>query len=309
MNLLVTGASFCSENELNTLRSLGNNIVFMQHEKHPLPCEPAWVEGVVGNGIFLYHPIENFTSLQYIQLTSAGFDRVPMNYIQNHNIEIHNARGVYSVPIAEFVLCSILQLYKEFRFFNDNQRKHIWEKNRNLIELHEKNVCVVGCGSIGTECAKRFSAFGAHVLGVDITPYDSSSYERMLPISQLNKVLGESDIVVLTVPLDEKTHHLMNEKSFLKMKKGSILVNVSRGGLIDTKALIQTLENEHIAGAILDVFEEEPLPNDSPLWDMKNVIITPHNSFVGSGNHARLWNVIKNNLMSKRNAFSKPSAR
>ena len=161
MNLLVTGAVARTEKELAMLRELGHKVVFMQQEKSPLPCDATWVEGIIGNGIFLSHPIEKFTSLRYIQLTSAGFDRVPMDYVKQHGIEIHNARGVYSIPMAEFALCGVLQLYKQSGYFHENQKLHKWEKHRGLLEIFGKNVCIVGCGSVGTECAKRFKAFGS----------------------------------------------------------------------------------------------------------------------------------------------------
>ena len=99
--------------------------------------------------LFLSHPIEKFTNLRYIQLTSAGFDRVPMEYVKVHNIEIRNARGVYSIPMAEFALCGVLQLYKQSRFFMENQKARTWEKHRRLLELSGKTVCIIGCGSVG----------------------------------------------------------------------------------------------------------------------------------------------------------------
>ena len=148
MNLLVTGAFDCTEKELNMLCERGHEVVFMQQEKSPLPCEAGWVEGIIGNGIFLSHSIEQFTSLRYIQLTSAGFDRVPMDYVEQHGIEIHNARGVYSVPMAEFAVSGVLQLYKQSRYFHENQKAHKWEKHRGLTELYGKQVCIVGCGSV-----------------------------------------------------------------------------------------------------------------------------------------------------------------
>ena len=295
MNLLVTGAFTWTEDELNILKKLGHEIVFMQQEKDELPCAPEWVEGIIGNGIFLSHPIEQFTSLRYIQLTSAGFDRVPMEYVQAHGIEIHNARGVYSIPMAEFAVSGVLQLYKQSRFFYENQKQHKWEKHRGLVELNEKTVCIVGCGSVGTECAKRFAAFGCNVIGVDLFPYDNSTYKKMVSLDKLNIALSESDIVVLTLPLTEQTRHLMNAERFGVMKLGSILVNIARGALVDTMALVEALR-DRLVGAVLDVFEEEPLGEHSLLWNMKNVIVTPHNSFVGDGNKNRLNNVIIDNI-------------
>ena len=295
MNLLVTGAFDWTEKELNMLRAIGHKVVFMQQEKTPLPCDAAWVEGIIGNGIFLSHSIEQFTSLRYIQLTSAGFDRVPMDYVKQHGIEIHNARGVYSIPMAEFAVSGVLQLYKQSGYFHENQKAHKWEKHRGLLELFGKNVCIVGCGSVGTECAKRFKAFGCSVTGVDVKPYQNKVYDTMLPLDSLDNVLTNADVTILTLPLTEETRHFINADRFAAMKRGAVLVNIARGAIIDTNALITAL-NTHLGGAILDVFEEEPLDEHSPLWDMENVILTPHNSFVGDGNHERLFNLILKNL-------------
>lgn len=297
MNLLVTGAFDCTEKELNMLCERGHEVVFMQQEKSPLPCEAAWVEGIIGNGIFLSHSIEQFTSLRYIQLTSAGFDRVPMDYVEQHGIEIHNARGVYSVPMAEFAVSGVLQLYKQSRYFHENQKAHKWEKHRGLTELYGKQVCIVGCGSVGTECAKRFKAFGCSLVGVDIKPYKNELYDSMLPLNSLDEALMQADVTVLTLPLTEVTRRLINEDRFTAMKHGAVLVNIARGAIIDTDALIVAL-NTHLRGVVLDVFDDEPLYESCPLWDMENVIITPHNSFVSDGNHARMLDVIMNNLES-----------
>lgn len=295
MNLLLTGAFDCTEKELNMLRERGHEVVFMQQEKSPLPCEAGWIEGIIGNGFFLSHPIEQFTSLRYIQLTSAGFDRVPMDYVKQHGIEIHNARGVYSIPMAEFAVSGVLQLYKQSGYFHEKQKAHKWEKHRGLLELFGKNVCIVGCGSVGTECAKRFKAFGCFVTGVDIKPYQNELYDSMLPLYRLDDALTKADITILTLPLTEDTRRLINEDRFTAMKHGAVLVNIARGAIIDTNALIAAL-NTHLRGAVLDVFDEEPLDESSPLWDMGNVIITPHNSFVSDGNHARMFDVIMNKL-------------
>lgn len=295
MNLLVTGAFAWNENELDQLREYGHEVVFMQHEKSPLPCDAAWVEGIIGNGLFLHHPIEQFPSLRYIQLTSAGFDRVPMEYIKAKGIQIYNARGVYSIPMAEFALGGVLQLYKQSSYFRDNQKAHKWEKHRGLLELNGKTVCIVGCGSVGNECTKRFKSFGCYVVGVDINSYENASYDKMLTLDQLDGVLPYADVIVLCLPLTGETHHLMNGSRLSAMKAGSVFVNISRGEIVDTDALIIAL-NANIRGAVLDVFEDEPLDSNSMLWDMGNVIISPHNSFVGDGNHKRMLDVIINNL-------------
>lgn len=287
MNLLVTGAWSGAKENIDRLTQMGHTVAFLQQEKEALPCPYEWVEGVICNGLFLSHPIERFTNLRYIQLTSAGFDRLPMDYVQSHGIEIRNARGVYSIPMAEFALCGVLQLYKQSRFFTENQKNHRWEKHRGLLELNGKTVCIVGCGSVGTECAKRFKAFGCKVIGIDLFIRQDENYNAMLPLTALDATLPDADVVVVTLPLTEETKHLMNEARFTKMKQGAILVNIARGAVVDTEALIAAL-NGKLSGAVLDVFEEEPLAESSPLWDMENVILTPHNSFVSDRNGERL---------------------
>ena len=125
MNLLITGAWQQAKQYIEKIEEQGHSVRFLQYEKDALPCEYAWVEGIICNGLFVHHPIEKFTNLKYIQLTSAGFDRVPMDYVQEREIEIHNARGVYSVPMAEYALSGVLQLYKQAKFFHKNQQAHL----------------------------------------------------------------------------------------------------------------------------------------------------------------------------------------
>ena len=295
MNLLVTGAFSCTKEQIEYIESIGHKVIFMQQEKDELPCDYSIIDGIIGNGIFLYHPIENFSSLKFIQLTSAGFDRVPMDYIKKNNISIYNARGVYSIPMAEFALTGVLNLYKKMEFFSQNQKHHIWEKNRGVQELFGKNVLIVGAGNVGNECAKRFTAMGCAVFGCDLYPVKTENFFDVLPLGKLNTLLSKADIVVLTLPLTTETKHLFSKAKFESMKYGAVLVNIARGAVINTDDLIEALKT-NLGGAVLDVFETEPLDKNSPLWDMENVIITPHNSFVGEGNNARLFKVVVENL-------------
>lgn len=294
MNLLVTGAVRDAKSLIAKIEQMGHSVAFLQFETDELPCAYEWVEGVICNGLFLTHSIDKFKNLKYIQLTSAGFDRVPMEYVKEHHIDIRNARGVYSIPMAEFAIAGVLQLYKQTAFFYENQKKGAWEKHRGLLELHGKTVCIVGCGSVGTECAKRFSAFGCEVIGVDLYPRQDEWYQKMVPLEELDIVLGQADVVILTLPLTEQTHYLLDSKKFQLMKDGVVLVNIARGAIIDTEALL--LHSDKLMGVVLDVFEEEPLGKEHALWSMKNAIITPHNSFVGDLNNQRLSEVIINNL-------------
>jgi phosphoglycerate dehydrogenase-like enzyme len=295
MNLLITGAFSCNNEQISYIESLGHKVLFMQYEKDKLPCEYAWVEGIIGNGIFIHHPIEKFSSLKFIQLTSAGFDRVPMDYVEKNGIKIYNAHGVYSIPMSEFALSGVLALYKKLDFFANNQKNHIWEKHRGVMELYGKNVLIVGAGNVGNECAKRFTAMGCKVVGCDLYPVKTENFTDVQPLCELDTLLKDADVVILTLPLTNDTKHLFNDDKLGKMKNGALLVNISRGAVVNTNDLINAL-NKNLGGAVLDVFETEPLDKNSPLWDMENVIITPHNSFVGNGNNIRLFEVVMKNL-------------
>lgn len=296
MKLLVTGAWNGAQERFSELEQMGHEICFLEWEKDPLPCGYEWPEGVVCNGLFQYHPIEKFANLRFIQLTSAGYDRVPMDYIAAHGIELRNARGVYSIPMAEFAVSGVLQLYKQTRFFAENQKACRWEKHRGLRELYGKTVCIVGCGSVGTECARRFQAFGARVVGVNRTPRADPAFETIILLDALDDWLPRADILLLTVALTDETRYLMNSERFARLKPRAVLVNVSRGGIVDEAALTEALRSGRLSGAVLDVFEQEPLPESSPLWEMENVILTPHNSFVGEENNKRLKQLILSNL-------------
>ena len=295
MKILITGAMQCNEEHIASIQSMGHSVVWMQNEKDALSVSYEEIEGVICNGLFLYHPIERFTNLKYIQLTSAGLDRVPLEYIKAKGITIHNARGVYSIPMAEFALSSVLFIYKQSKHFTLAQAQHCWSKHRGLRELYGKNVCIVGCGSVGEECAKRFSAMGCRIFGVDVFPREDENYNRIFALDLLNEVLTYADVLILTLPLTAESRHIIGREQLSLLPDGCVIVNISRGAIIDTNALVDTLAEKDIT-AVLDVFEEEPLNENSPLWDMENVVITPHNSFVGDGNGRRMWETVLSNI-------------
>jgi phosphoglycerate dehydrogenase-like enzyme len=287
MHLLITGAWQDAQQYIPELEKR-HEVVFLQQEREALPCDPTWVEGVVCNGLFLYHPIESFPNLRFIQLTSAGYDRVPMETVREKEIEIHNARGVYSVPMAEFAVAGVLSVYKGLAQFQRQQERRVWQKNRGLRELAGKTVVVVGCGDVGRECAKRFKAFGTNLIGVNRTVRPAEHFDEVVGPDRLDEVLPRADVAVVTVALTEETRGLVKARL---LRPDAVLVNISRGGTVDlTDARCELL---------LDVFEDEPLDKQSPLWDADKVRITPHNSFVGEGNGVRLAELILSNLKDK----------
>ncbi len=299
MNLLITGVFKWNDEQINLLRESGYNIFYIENENNSINCDVSIIDVVVCNWLFVHHDIKLFKNLKIIQLLSAGFDRVPMDYIKKHDIKIYNARGVYSIPMAEFSVCGVLQLYKRSCFFIKNQQHHIWKKNRELEELTDKKICIVGTGSIGIEVAKRFSGFTEEIFGVDLCPSVKQFFKEIYPLDKLDEILRKSDIVILTLPLTDNTRGMFNEVRFSHFKKNSILVNISRGALVSENALLKAL-GTRLFGAVLDVFEKEPIDAANPLWNLPNVVITPHNSFVSNRNNERVWHLIWNNLIESK---------
>lgn len=297
MNVLVTGAFQLNSEELAALEAAGHKVFLHPDERTPVE-QPERYEAVVCNGLFLYNPIGSFTNLRLIQLTSAGLDRVPLDYVRAHGIELHNAAGVYSVPMAEFAIGGILQLYKQSRFFAANQAQHKWEKHRGLLELSGKRVCILGCGDVGREIAKRLKAFGCRITGVNRTVRVLPDFDEVLPLDKLAETAAACDILVCCIALTPETRSIVSEEIFGRLHDGVIFVNVARGALADEATLTKWLQSG--GRAVLDVFEEEPLPESSPLWNMENAIVTPHNCFASDGNRARLWAVISTRLIGDK---------
>lgn len=296
MNLLFAGNYHLDEKKICELEKLGINVTIMKEENLPLSVKPEEVDAVVCNWLFVNHNISQFINLKYVQLLSAGMERMPMDYAIQNNIKVNNAKGVYSIPMAEFAISGVLQLLKKSKYFMEQQAQHKWEKHRDLGELSDKTVCVLGMGSVGCEVAKKFSVFVKKIIGVDLFEVQNKYFDRYYEIGMMDKAISESDIVIITLPLTKETEYIFNKDIFKKMKNTSIIVNIARGKIINESELIEALNKNDIGGAVLDVFEEEPLNKNSRIWDMPNVIATPHNSFVSQMNDNRLWNTIMDNL-------------
>ena len=295
MKAIVTGALQATQEELNILRAMGLEVTLHQDEQQRVD-DPQQYEVAICNGLFLYHDIGRFTRLKYIQLTSAGMDRVPLDYIQQQGIVLRNAAGVYSVPMAEWTLMRILEICKNAGAQYANQTAKLWGKDRSWRELAGKRACIVGFGAYGLETAKRLKAFDVTVTAVNRTRKECPWVDRFYPMEELDDALARADIVIMAIALTEQTRGMMDEARFAAMKDSAVFVNAARGGLVDEAALINALEKGKLSGVALDVFETEPLPADHPFWSVENLIITPHNSFVGENNHSRLITGVLENL-------------
>ncbi len=221
--------------------------------------------------------------LQWIHATSAGVDALMFPALTKGNVVVTNARGIFDRTIAEYVLCSILMFAKDFPQSIRLQLNREW-KHRDTERAEGKQVLVVGAGSIGRQIGRLVKAIGMQPHGIARTPRrEDPDFVAVHGNDQIYDQLSHADYVVIAAPLTPQTEGLFDSKAFAAMKKSARLINIGRGPIVKTDDLIKALEDGEIAGAALDVFEEEPLPEDHPLWQRDNVIMTAHmaGDFIG----------------------------
>ncbi len=233
------------------------------------------VHGIIcGNDKITERVITNSPNLKVIVKWGTGTDSIDKEAAARRNIPVRNTINAFTDPVADTVLSLILCFARGTMELNDKVKNGKWEKKLNKA-LHEYTLGVIGVGNVGQAVIKRAEAFGMRVLGNDIKELP---YHFMVPLEDL---LGESDFVSVNCDLNETSFHLINKETLSLMRPSAYLVNTARGPIVDEAALIEALKNKTIAGAGLDVFENEPLPKSSPLTKMSNVILSPHNANAG----------------------------
>ena len=228
--------------------------------------------------------------LKWVHSATAGVERVLTPAALQRRLAITNARGVFSVPIAEYVMLMILAVSRRLPQLLELQRERTWQPLESR-ELRDVTVGVVGLGSIGHCVAQLASAFGSRVVAVrrdvagegDEPGATSADLAEVLPPERLPELMAQSDFVVLALPLTPDTESLFDGALLAHAKAGAWLINVARGRLVDERALVRALREGPLGGAVLDTFREEPLPPDSPLYSLPNVIVTPHTSWSSGG--------------------------
>lgn len=236
------------------------------------------------------------TPLRWVQCWGAGVDQMPLETFARKGVMLTNASGVHAFPISESVLAMMLAFARRLHVAIRNQADGKWQSPGSLHEIHGKTAAVIGLGAIGEETARLAKAFGMKVLGIRRTGGDSPHVDRMYDMGSLMEVLGQSDYVIVTLPLTKETRRLFGQEQFRAMKPSAYYINIGRGGTTDTDALEAALRQGIIAGAGLDVFEQEPLPASSPLWAIENVILTPHVSGLTVHYEERMIDIFLNNL-------------
>lgn len=222
--------------------------------------------------------LERAKKVKWIHLGSAGADAaVRSRIVRERGIAVTNSSGVFGIPIAEHVFGLMLALSRKLHEAIDSQREGVWRRPEGPGELYGKTAGILGLGDIGNEVAKRAKAFGMRTIAARRRAGQKPPWvDKLYGEDGIDRVVGESDFLVLCLPGTNSTRRVLSRERIGSMKPGSFIINIGRGSLIDEGALIEALSSGRIQGAGLDVFETEPLPADSPLWGMKNVIISPH---------------------------------
>ena len=259
--------------------------------------------------------LRDMPHLQWLQQWGAGANWL-MYYpeVRTRPFTLTNVAGIHAVPISEHIFGMLLHFGRNFPNAVAAQKAGTWANVKHptesfadipfafsqdsLFELADKTMLIVGVGAIGERTAKLAKAFDMHVIGIRHNPHKTSPFvDQMDSPAQLLPMLPLADFVVLTAPLTEATHHMIGEQALAAMKPSTILINIGRGELIDEAYLLPALQNKAIAAAALDVFEQEPLPQDSPFWKLDNLLITSHYSGATPRYHERALVIFTNNLV------------
>jgi len=237
---------------------------------------------IVVSGLWRNDLLDRAPRLRFIQSISAGTDQFDRARIAERQVRLASAKGANARAVAEHAIALILALTRKLPEARDNQAKHAWrgmisEVAQREDELGGKTLLIVGLGAIGSRVARLAKAFDLRVIGVKRDPgTGGEAADSVHGLGDLKTLIGQADFVLLTCPLTKETEKVIDGEALSRMKKSAYLVNAARGGCVDEPALIQALQDRAIAGAALDVTAQEPLPPASPLWDLPNVLITPH---------------------------------
>lgn len=238
-------------------------------------CEVfSGAETVPGAEIIVGQPPEDLSGVKLLQSTNAGVEKL-LSVIPE-GVIITNVTGAFGEVISEYIIGGVLALSRNLFQYREQQRRHIWQDIPQGNLLYGKNALILGCGDIGTSTAEKLRAFGMNVTGIRRSPAPTHCFDRVLGMDMLEELLPETNLLICCLPHTPETVGLLSEKQIALLKRGAVIANVGRGSLIDEIALITALKSGKLSGAVLDVFALEPLPESSPLWDMENVLITPH---------------------------------
>lgn len=241
-----------------------------------------------------HHDITDFTELKWLNVMSAGVDSLPFGDLKD--IPVTNARGIHKIPMMEYTIGLILNHYKNFYQNKVDQNNRFWNKDVSTEELYGKQVHIFGTGSIGSHIAKVLQVFGVVTTGYNTSGREVEGFDKTHTIEEKNSFVNEADIVISILPKTDDTNAIFDDEFFNTMKDDGIFINIGRGNVVTDEVLLHVLENKVIGHLILDVFNLEPLPEDSPFFNYDNLTITPHSSATTDAYYERAGKILGQNL-------------
>ena len=282
--------------KMDAIRSLGYEVIYVHESEIENNKNINDSDVLVCYNPFLRLDIKPMLNLKWIQLSSIGFDQLPVEDVFAQNIQVSNNRGGYSKPMGEWIVMNILEIFKNRKKNYADQVEKRWRLDSGILEIVGKRIAFLGTGTIASEAAKRIQGFEAEVIGFNTNGHDTKYFDQCYSLSDIYDKISDLDVLIVTLPHTEKTHHIINKEFIDLMKDNSVLINVSRGGNVDENALIDALKRDKFLGVAVDVFENEPLPPNSPLWDMERLYFSPHNSWVSEMKNDRRFEMIYKNM-------------
>ncbi len=240
--------------------------------------------------------MEQAHQLKWIMVMSAGLEHLPFKEIERKGILVTNTRGIHKVPMAEYAISMFLQVYRQGKVIMKNEQKHIWDNTVRMQEITQKTLIVAGTGAIGQEVARLAKAFQMKTIGVSRSGRPVEFFDEVHKQAEISQLLPEADFVVSVLPSTDETKGFFNYEHFKLLPEHAIFLNMGRGNVVSTEDLLKAIENKEISHVILDVFEEEPLPEDHPFWQAENVTITPHMSGLSPHYMVRAIEIFEPNL-------------
>ena len=221
--------------------------------------------------------LKEFRNLEWIQTAAVGVDAFIKNGNLKEGVILTNAVDVHSVEVAEHLFAMIMSMTRKFYLYRDDQKEHVWTDEGMTRELTKLKVAIIGFGDIGKALAKLLKGIRIHVIGVKRMMIEKPDcLDELYTDKDLDKAISDADVIVSVLPGNRDNAYLFTVDTFRKMRSDAIFINAGRGNLCSTETIREVLDRHIIAAISLDVFEEEPLPKDSPLWDYRNLVITPH---------------------------------
>ncbi|MFC4355672.1 D-2-hydroxyacid dehydrogenase [Chryseomicrobium palamuruense] len=272
---------------------------FTQHEflfakgTAPRPDTEIWV--TYGEDV-TKETVAALPQLKWISVASAGIEKMPLVYLSDRQIHVTNARGIHKTPMAESIVGHILSLYRSLPAIYQLNEKKEWDKPKGSRELRGETALILGPGAIGAEVARLLTAFGVHIIACNRSGNSVEEAEQTIRLDELTNYLGEANIVLSLLPSTNETRHLLTNEHFEIMKEDVIFMNFGRGDVVAEKHLVAALESSPKRHAVLDVFEVEPLPPTSKLWQLENAIISPHISSHSAFYVERAMEIFSENL-------------